>query len=138
MAMRRGTRRAGVRLERAARGLLYTSESDVPFTWFSAAGPFASPPGDAALRLATGAADGDPVETITLDRFFARHIERVDPADRAAVALVPRYRHLRETLRRAIPGIRVYRVGRTRVRCFLVGTDRDGNLVGLYTEAIET
>jgi hypothetical protein len=137
---RRAVQDAGLRrrLERAARGLLYTSESDVPFTWFSAPGPFVSPITDAELRAATGAADGDAVQTITLDQFFARHIERVDPADRVAVALVPRYRHLRETLRHAIPGIRVHRIGRIRIRCYLVGTDRDGNLVGLFTESIET
>lgn len=137
------TRRTDValrrRLERAAAGLLYTSESDYPFTWFQSPAPVPVPLDIATVRAVVGADAGEPIETVTLDQFFARHIERVDPADAAARALVPRYRRLRETLRHAIPGVQVFRVGRIRIRCYLIGTDRAGSsVVGLYTESIET
>ena len=78
------------------------------------------------------------METITLDEFFGRHIERVDPDDPVAVALVPRYRVLRETVRHAVREPRVFRVGRIAIDCFIVGTDRNGDVVGLTTVAIET
>ena len=65
-----------------------------------------------------------------MDR-LARHIERVDPYDDVAVALVPRYRVLRETIRHAVRDPVVFRVGRIAIDCYVVGTDWDGNVVGL-------
>lgn len=127
-----------VRLERAADGLLYTSESDYPFIWFHDAGPAPVPLTAAALLAAAHEPADEPVEVASLDGFFARHIERVDPYDPVAVALVPRYRHLRETIRLTVPGVRVFRVGRIRIRCYLVGTTEAGEVVGLSTVAIET
>ena len=78
------------------------------------------------------------VDVVSLDVFFARHIENVDSADSAAVALVPRYLALRESLRRTVDGVQVFRVGQIVIRCYIVGIDRDGNLAGLTTTAIET
>jgi hypothetical protein len=125
-------------LERAASGLLYTSESDYPFTYFFHSGPAPTPITVAAFRTALALAPDTPVEVVSLDEFFARHIERVDPADAVAVALVPRYRLLRETIRHAVRQPRVFRVGRIAIECYIVGTDRAGNIVGLTTVAIET
>jgi hypothetical protein len=125
-------------LERAATGLLYTSESDYPFTWFFHAGPVPTPLTVDAFRATLEIAPDTPVEVVSLDDFFARHIERVDPADAAAVALVPRYRLLRETIRHTLRQPVVFRVGRIAIDCYVVGTDRAGNLVGLTTVAIET
>ena len=127
-----------MRLERAAGDLLYTSESDYPFTYVFRAGSYAAPLDVATFRAAFGVPADVPVELVELDDFFARHIERVDPADEAALALVPRYRHLRETLRHALVAPRVFRVGRIAIDCEIVGTDAAGNLVGLHTVAIET
>jgi hypothetical protein len=137
-----GRRRPGrghrQRLERAAGDLLYTSESDHPFTYVFRAGPFTAPLDVATFRLAFGVPADVPVEQVGLDDFFARHIERVDPADEVAVALVPRYRRLRETLRHTLREPRVFRVGRIAIDCEIVGTDAAGNVVGLHTLAIET
>ena len=126
------------RLERAAGGLLYTSESDHPFEYVFLAAELPGPVTGPAFHRAAGLADGTPVEERTLDDFFAGHIERVDPNDSAAVALVPRYRALKRTLATAVRGARVFRVGRVVIRCYLVGTDARGNVVGLATTAVET
>lgn len=125
-------------LERAAAGLLYTSESDYPFTYAFRAATAPAPLDVADFRRAFGIAADVPVEVVSLDDFLARHIERVDPADPIAVALVPRYRVLRETIRHAVQEPRVFRVGQIAIDCYLVGTDRAGNVVGLTTVAIET
>ena len=126
----------------ASDGLLYTSESDYPFTWFTAALPpvqsFASPLTIATMRTIVGAPADAPAEVISLDAFFARHIENVDPYDSVAVALVPRYVNLRETLRHTLPGVQVFRIGAIQVHCYAVGLDRERNVVGLETVAIET
>ncbi len=145
-------------LERAARDLTYTSESDYPFVWFfqfvartQAAAPIADLEDDPFLPDSSSRAlsvqefgallevpPAEQVDVVSLDAFFARHIEKVDPADSAAVALVPRYVVLRETLRRTLTGVQVFRVGQVVIRCYLVGLDSDGNLAGLTTTAIET
>ena len=129
---------ARLRLEQAAQGLTYTSESDYPFTWWFHARPVGEPLGVDAFRAALGLAPTVRVEVRELDDFFARHIEWVDPYDATAVALVPRYERLRETVREVLRDPRVFRVGRIAIDCYIVGFDRAGNLVGLRTVAIET
>ena len=125
-------------LERAADGLLYTSESDYPFTYVFRQARATAPLTVEEFRAVVGLPPDAPVETISLDDFFARHIERVDPYDDVAVALVPRYRVLRETIRHAVREPVVFRVGRIAIDCYVVGTDWEGNVVGLTTVAIET
>ena len=126
------------RLEEAAEGLLYTSESDYPFDYvFFSAG--AEPPLDEpTFRAAVAVPAGEVVEARTLDDFFARHIERVDPNDAVAVALVPRYERLKRTIRTSVRDARVFRVGTIVIRCYVVGVDPWGNVVGLATTAVET
>ena len=126
------------RLERAAEGLLYTSESDAPFDYVFYAAAADVPLSEAAFRAAAGVPADSVVEERTLVDFFARHIERADPADPVAVALVPRYRALRRALRSSARGVRVFRVGRIAIRCYVVGVDARGNVVGLATTAVET
>jgi len=125
----------------AAEGLLYTSESDYPFTYFTHAMPRGSAsvaPTVAQLRAMLAIPASTPVEIITLDKFFERHIERADPADAVAQALIPRYVALRETLRASLYEVQVYRVGTIAIECYVVGLDENGDLAGLTTISIET
>ena len=124
------------RLERAAEGLTYTSESDRPFEFFFLAGGGDVPPGSEAFGKLIGAAGA--VGERGLDDFFARHAETSDPYDTEAQRLRPRYEALRETLRTALRGTTVYRTGRIQVQCYVVGGDGRGNLAGLRTVAVET
>ena len=126
------------RLEQAAAGLTYTSESDYPFTWYFHPAPVPSPLTIDGFRATLGIPATVRVETRDLDEFFARHIEWVDPYDATAVALVPRYRALRDTIREVLRDPQVFRVGKIAIDCYIVGYDRAGNLVGLTTVAIET
>jgi hypothetical protein len=128
-------------LEWASNGLLYTSESDYPFVHFLRARtgqPTNAPLSVAEFRSLLGIAPGTVVEIITLDAFFARHIERVDPADDVAQALIPRYVELRETLRTSLSQVVVYRVGTIAIDCYVVGFNAIGDLEGLKTISIET
>ena len=132
------------RLEEAARGLVYSSEGDNPFEYVAVDAPAEAPPVSAErlVALLAGHVEGDRVEERTLDNFFRRHIETSDPYDSQAQAIRPRYEALREVLRSALSGVRVVRLTRAAdravVRCFLVGRDRAGRIVGLATSAIET
>jgi hypothetical protein len=132
------------RLERAAHDLVYSSEGDNPFEYVAVE----APPGarsESAQELAAilaGREGGDRVEERSLDDFFKRHIETSDPYDSRAQAIRPRYEALRELLRSSLSGVRVVRLTRAAnravVRCFVVGRDRAGRIVGLATSAIET
>ncbi|MEP7001370.1 MAG: nuclease A inhibitor family protein [bacterium] len=128
-------------LQRLTSGLLYTSESDYPFVYFRHAGvnhPPVSPLSAAEFRSLLGIAADKQIEIITLDEFFARHIERIDPYDSVGVARVPRYRLLRETLRTSLAHTVVYRVGTIAIDCYAVGFNWRGELEGLTTISIET
>lgn len=123
------------RLEAAAQGLVYLSEGDAPFE-FVELGPAdaLTPQSFAALAGSPGA----PVEEVTLDRFFAGHVEESDPDDPTAQSLVPRYRALRDALRESLSEVRVFRVGRMELRCYAVGRTSAGTVAGLVTTAWET
>jgi hypothetical protein len=126
-------------LAAAINGLVYSSESDRPFAVFFREGAAADGPLDAARVAAlAGAAEDDVVEEQTLDRFFARHIDMVDPLDRLARERLPRYEALKRLLTERLSDVRVYRIGRVRIRCLAVGRDDAGNVVGVETVAIET
>ena len=124
------------RLERESEGLTYGSESDRPFEFFFLPGGGDSPPGAEAFGRLIGATG--PVEERSLDDFFMRHIETVDPQDTEALRIRPRYEALRETLRTSLRRTTVYRTGRVEVQCYVVGGDGKGNLAGVRTVAIET
>jgi hypothetical protein len=127
------------RLEQAAEGLTYTSESDEPFEAFELPGGGAGwPYGVEEFARRIGAPAGAPAEERSLTRFFAPHIENTDPYDTQTQALRPRYEALRALLAGSLREVRVFRVGRVEIDCYAVGDDGAGNLVGLRTVAVET
>jgi hypothetical protein len=129
-------------LEQAARGLVYSSESDRPFEFVDFSGATLAP-GEALTvarfsELAGVVAPGERVEERELDRFFARHLETSDPYDVEAQRIRPRYEALKATLQTALENVRVFRVGRVEVRCYVLGRAPDGAVCGLVTVAVET
>jgi hypothetical protein len=125
------------RLERAAEGLVYISESDAPFRWVELANPGPGPLDAATVARLTGA-PGGKVEQRTLERFFAGHIEHADPADPTAQANLGRYRALRDALGTELKDAAAFRIGQVELRCLLVGRLPDGAVGGLETQALET
>ena len=126
-------------LREAASGLLYTSEGDYPFDDVSVPGGAKTWPVDAeqfvSLMQLPPAAH---VSTQSIDQFFARHIERADPADASMQAMRPRYEKLRDVVKSTLHDVRVFRVGDVEIRCFVVGSDGSGNLCGIATTSVET
>lgn len=125
------------RLERAGSGLRYVSESDAPFSWVHFPGSNGDGLRAAAVARLVAAAE-DEVEEWTVEQFFASQIEAVDRHDAAALARAGLFRVLRDMLHKEVHGVRVYRVGRKRLRCLLIGRLGDGSVGGLETEAVET
>ena len=126
-------------VEAAAAGLLYTSESDYPLTWFELPGAAAEWPMDAAAFAArVGAAPEAPWEEVTLDRFFAPHLEGADPADAVMQGARPRFAALKSLLEQRLREPRVFRVGSVEVQCYVVGDNGGGSVAGVRTVAVET
>ncbi|MEP6691840.1 MAG: nuclease A inhibitor family protein [Gemmatimonadaceae bacterium] len=131
-------------LERAASGLVYSSESDEPFTYFALddAGHRADEPIDArALASLVGAPASAGVTDHAVADFLARHIQTSDPFDARAQAIRPRYEHLAAVIEQQLRGARAIRIvvpGDVRVRCYIAGRDAHGDIAGFVTSAIET
>jgi hypothetical protein len=126
-------------LERASAGLVYSSESDRPFEFFSVKypGKRGSPDGSEFARL-VGALPEARVQIRSIDEFFARHTTTSDPYDSESQHIRPRYEELVRVLSRRLRDVKAYRIGRIEIACYVVGLDGDGNLAGLKTVAIET
>ncbi|MET0398667.1 MAG: nuclease A inhibitor family protein [Longimicrobiaceae bacterium] len=134
-AERRSTRE---RLEAAAEGLLFISETESPFEYEEL-------PGDApeeltadAVRKALGEPEGTPAAELSLDRFLAGHIEEADPADPVAQESVPRFQALKQALAGSLADVRVFRVGDVQVSYHALGRAPDGTVAGLSASALET
>jgi hypothetical protein len=129
-----------IELEQAADGLVYSSESDRPFTFVRLAG--VTTPIGSLTPAAVAAAAGSPgarAEELSLSRFLAPHLSQYDPADVRAGALIPRYEALRDLLTTRLGRVRVFRLGAIEIRCLVLGNDpRTGELAGVETVAVET
>src|SRR5690348_16752453 len=86
-------------LKKAARGLVFVSETEAPLE------PFVWQDGgeltQARLRKLAGAAAGTPVEQMTLDDFF-RAVPREDKA---------KFQKLEKVLKEQLSGVKVYKLG---------------------------
>jgi hypothetical protein len=127
------------RLETAAAGLTFASESDRPFEFVRFANERRAvatlQPREVGLLIKQkgGASEAD------LDALMARHLSGVDPADTESRALVPRYDALVRALRESFPTLRVFRIGKVEVQILILGNDpTSGELAGLRTVAVET
>lgn len=126
------------RLDAAAEGLLFISESESPFEFEELAGGAPAELTPDAVRAALGEPEGTPVAELTLDRFLAGHIEDADPADPVAQEQVTRFQALKQALTESLSDVRVFRVGDVQVRYHALGRTPDGKVAGLAASALET
>ncbi len=103
-------------LRKAAEGLLYPSESDVPFDVIQ------SPSAKDIIKAR-------PFKEQSLDDFF-RELLTTEDADR--------YRALRKSLESLLKNPRVLRIGARTVDVYIVGQTPRGDVAGLHTQSIET
>ena len=78
------------------------------------------------------------MEERSLTNFFARHTATSDPYDSEAQKLRPRYEELMRLLSTRLRDVKVYRVGKVEIECYILGLDGHDNLAGLRTVAVET
>ncbi len=114
-------------LQKAAKGLVYTSESEAPlepFLWGDG-----NPLTPKHLLELAGAAAGTAVEDSTLEDF----LHAVPPEDRA------KFDQLAAVLKGQLSGIKVYKVGdEAEKQAYVTGKTSDGHWAGLKTTVVET
>lgn len=126
------------RLEAAAEGLLFISESESPFEYVELPGEAPAELTADAVRAALGEAEGAPASETTLDRWLAGHIEEADPADPVAQENVARFQALKRALTECLADVKVFRVGDAQVKYYALGRAPDGRVAGLAASALET
>ncbi|MBM7841726.1 nuclease A inhibitor family protein [Herpetosiphon giganteus] len=114
----------------AADGLQMMSETDAPFTPYT---------WDAATPFSPEAlANGQPIQTISLEQFFKNATTPQDGDGEAEKATVSQFQKLVEVLKAELSDIQVYRVGEINIDAYILGKDSAGNVVGLKTQLVET
>jgi hypothetical protein len=142
-------------LEIATAGLWFTSESDYPLDIWGLPAP--------AVPMTTGNADDllagayvqrvgtlplsqRATEASSLDWFFDRYTDPQDWWDPSQLEAAPKWQALRDVFETQLTDVRVYRFGPASqnggllgdIDVFIVGTTRDGAIVGIRTVSIET
>jgi len=108
--------------------LLYMSETDAEFSSFIWTEMTGLPTAE-AIKIHEGHVAADTVDVETLPFFF----RNVPAEDR------PRYDALAALLEATLADLKVFRIGRVRKTCYIIGRVKDGHgWAGLTTEAVET
>jgi hypothetical protein len=124
------------RIQDAADGLLFMSESDHPLQVVQLDQPSASL--EEVLLRFSEKEPGNPIEKQDLDYFF-RNATRIDPmATPMQQETTRRFLHLVKVLKEELSDIHVYRIGEVEIDAFIIGRLRDGVYAGLRTKLIET
>src|SRR5579864_8701045 len=123
-------------LTTASRGLLYPSESDEPFTAFTWKGVEGELTKEKLLKRARKPATSR-VQEVPLKDFFRDLTTEQDWHGEEEKATVEKYRNLLEVLRQNLSGVKVFKVGATKVDVFIVGKTNEGGWAGLTTTAVE-
>lgn len=125
-----------LKLARATRGLIYISETD------SEVFPFYGGKSEVLDgRSFPTQIDADPdvkVEERDFDLFFENMITMQNWFDDESVAKTKQYKGLKDLLCENLQNIRVFVLGKINVDIYIVGLDRDRNLLGVKTSAVET
>lgn len=117
-------------LRKASAGLMYPSESDVPFDvfrWETSGSPQAFARDAVAFHVEKGRA----IEEIAIEPFFSEIAGALDPH---------KLSELRRTLQTQLSGLRIFRVGvgEAEVDIYLLGQISGGYWAGLHTRSVET
>ena len=144
-------------LEKASDGLLHISEGDHYYSFFTFyQGDFGEPDGKLTREwfLSGFGISKEQIEVlkipldkiieeISLDDFLPdintlAEYNGSDISDPEVKAEAKKYKKLKTLLRKRLKDVKVFRVGKVEVRCYIAGVAEDGSIAGLVTTAIET
>lgn len=126
------------RLEEAAQGLSFQSESDYPIEPFRI-GETRDEPVTASLILkAMKHAPDAPVKTATVEEFFAQATVEQDWHNEAERQTARRFQELVRILRENLHDLQVFKVGKVERDVYVVGRTPAGALAGVKTKVVQT
>lgn len=123
-------------IQKAVKGLCYTSETDAPVEAFM--GTTAAAVTQENLLGQIGKASDSPVEERNFDDFFAPLIELQDWFGDEEKATAAKFAGLRDLLKNNLTDLNVFKIGSIELDIYAVGLDAHGNLTGIKTKAVET
>jgi len=121
-------------LTQASQGVLMPSESEYPFEVFTWNTVELTP--EKILEL-THYPPATLIEEVELDYFFRNVAGEKDWHDKIQKENVAKFKNLVQVIKDNLVEIRVYRIGTTEVKVYIVGKTNDG-VAGLATKVIET
>lgn len=87
---------------------------------------------------AIGKNEDTPAEESSAGKFFDQVTNIHEWFTASQKKNAEKFAELRKLLESNLKGLRVFRIGRTRIDIYIVGLDADGNLAGVKTQAVET
>jgi hypothetical protein len=126
------------RLEEAAKGLSFQSESDYPIEPFLIPTSGNEPITPALVLKAMKQAPDAPAKTDTVDEFFATAAEEQDWHNEAERQTVQRFRNLVKVLQENLSDLQVFKVGKVERDVYVVGRTPAGALAGVKTKVVQT
>jgi len=123
-------------IKNASEGLWYISETDAEIF------PFTGSKADAVtkenLLAQIGKPPDTPVEERGFDEILARFIKIQDWFGDEEKATAAKFAALKSLLEKNLTNLKVFKVGRIELDIYFVGLDKEGNLAGIQTKAVET
>ena len=123
-------------IKTAAGGLWYISETDAEII------PFTGSKADAVTRenllSQLGKPPDTPVEERGFEEMFARFVKVEDWFGEEEKATAEKFAALKSLLEKNLTDLKVFKVGRIELAVYFIGLDREGNLTGFQTKAVET
>jgi len=131
-----GNKQFAGQIKKLSEGLYYISETDAPVS------PFVGSKAEAVskeeiLRQTKSASDA-PVEERNFGEIFARLTKLQDWFGDEEKASAEKFGRLKEFLEQNLKDLKVFKIGRIQIKIYFVGLDREGKLMGIQTEAVET
>ena len=123
-------------ITRACEGLFYISETDAPVLAFN--GSVAVEVSGEIILHQTGGKAEVPVEEIAFKDFFGRLTTIREWFGEKEKARAKKFLDLQKLIEENLSDLKVFKIGKVRIRIYAVGLDKDGRLVGITTEAVET
>ncbi|MFD3000894.1 nuclease A inhibitor family protein [Pontibacter toksunensis] len=125
-------------LRTASEGLAYVSETDHPFEVVHLPDVKDSNSLPSALKNMAALPEDEKVETVELPYFF-RNLTRDEPeAGEEENNTARRFRKLQELLEQNLQEVKVYRMGKRRIKAYILGRTGAGDFAGLQTMLVET
>ena len=123
-------------LESLTKNLIYISETDAPVE------PVKFGKASAVLKSevlsATGNGQTAPVEIVDAEKFFERLTTIRDWFGPRETEMARGFAELKKQIDEELTEVKVFKIGKIEIDIYVVGLDRDGNLAGVKTRAIET